>query len=157
MPLRYNPESEIGKELAKWEKKPEGHPRPFPKMLYKANKRPDGILSVCEAEDSVFNGQLGAAEAFNRKCQRVVENEQELSEALERGWRQTIPEAMDFIEAKEKIISDAAAHRNYEDRNMSEAAKAEAKAVEESTELHVPEIPEKPKARRGRPPKHASA
>ena len=156
MPVVINPESEYGKELARWNVK-----RPFsafPRMLYMARKRPDGVVSVCETNDALFTGpdrvaHPGAAEAFNATCQKTVNSEAEMAFALEQGWRATPKEALERFEAKERSIGDVAAHRAYEDRNMSDAAKAEAKAVEDSTPEHVAEIPVK---RRGRPRKQAA-
>ena len=48
----------------------------------------------------------------------------------------------------------AAAHRNYEDRNMSDGARAHSNAVEQASSRHLGEIPETPiRRRRGRPTK----
>jgi hypothetical protein len=45
-------ESEEGKEYLKWERKPNYNPdapeNRFPRMLYMANRRPDGVVSVGE-------------------------------------------------------------------------------------------------------------
>jgi hypothetical protein len=156
MPVVINPESEYGLELAKWNVK-----RPwtqFPRMLYMAHKRPDGIVSVCETNDALFtlNGvaRPGAAESYNATCQLTVRNEAEQIRAFEQGWRPSPKEALERFEAKERSVGDVAAHRAYEDRNMSDAAKAEAKAVEDSTPDHVAEVPEK--RRPGRPRSHAA-
>ena len=146
----------MGKELAKWNK-PYVY-REFPRMLYMAQRRPDGVVSVGEAEDKLLRAgpgapeQPGSAELFNAKCQRIVYSEGELAEALERGWRPTPSEALDRFEAKEKFIADAAAHRAHEDRGMSEAARAEVAKVEAATAEHVAEVPEAPR-KRGRPSK----
>jgi hypothetical protein len=131
----------MGQELAKWNG-PYRH-QDFPMMLYMAQTRPDGIVSVGEVADAVFGGAPGAAEAWTRRCQMIVASERELAEALERGWRKTQGEAMQRHRAKDEYVADAAAHRAYEDRNMSEAAQAEAKAAEQSTEEHVAEVPVK--------------
>jgi hypothetical protein len=157
MPVVISPDSELGKELGKWNK-----PyvfRQFPQMLYMARKRPDGIVSVVEVDDALFtspNGTAhpGAAEAFCGTCQRTVNNDAELAKALELGWRSSPAEALERFEAKEQSIGNAAAYRAYEDRNMSPGAKAEAKVVEDSTPDHVPEVPEQ--RRRGRPRKQAA-
>jgi hypothetical protein len=156
MPVVINPESEYGKELARWNVK-----RPFsrfPRMLYMARKRPDGVVSVCETDDALFAGHNhvvnpGAAEAFNGTCQKTVGSESEMAVAMEQGWRATPQDALERFEAKERSVGDAAAHRAYEDRNMSDAAKAEARTVDASTPDHVAEIPVK---RRGRPRKQAA-
>lgn len=152
MPIVITPESDLGRELAKWEQpgyNPAAHP--FPKMLYRANRRPDGVVSVGEADDAVFGGQPGAAEAFNSRCQIIVENEVAMSQAAERGWFVTPAEALAYSRACDKRLSTTAAHRAHEDRSMSAAARAEAAAVEAATPEHVAEIPEKPGRRRGQP------
>lgn len=139
-------ESEEGKEYLRWERKPDYNPNApenqYPRMLYRANKRPDGVVSVNDVSDSMFGGQAGTAEAFNRGCQRIVANEREEQAALESGWRRTQQDALESYERKERGLGDAAAHRAYEDRNMSEAAKAEVKAAEVETPAHVAEVPE---------------
>lgn len=143
MAVVITPESELGKEMSRWE-------RPyvysaFPKMLYMAHRRADGVVSVGEPND----------DSFTRGCQRTVASEQEMQQALEEGWRKTPQEALERHEGKSKAIADAAAHRNYEDRNMSDAAKEEAEELDEEAGMeHVPEIPETPIRRGpGRPPK----
>lgn len=151
MPMTFPPESNMGKEIARWNK-----PyvfEPFPKMLYKASKRPDGVYSVGESEDSVFGGRDRAAEEFTKRCQRIVKNEREEQAALEQGWRATQGEAMELLKVKEEYISTAAAHRLYEDRNLGEKAQREAAEADAATPEHLPAIPEK--KRRGRPRKVA--
>jgi hypothetical protein len=140
----------MGQEMAKWEvKRPFA---PFPRMMYMAQRRPDGVYSVGETEDRLAGGNV---ESFNARCQMVVNSEQEMSAALERGWRPTPREAMERHEAKETAISTAAAHRAYEDRNLSDAARAEAAAYEASTPEHVAEIPVQRRGP-GRPRKDAT-
>jgi hypothetical protein len=147
-------ESELGKELAKWNvQRP---PTYFPRMMYMARRRPDGVVSVGEVEDAIFArpGQQpppGAAESWSAGCQIIVNDEAEQAKALERGWRYTPAEAMTRFEEKERAIGEAAAVRAYEDRNMSDAAKAEIAEADAETEEHLAEVPEKKK--RGRPAK----
>lgn len=137
MGMVITPESEYGKELAKWNK-PYVYER-YPAMLYKAIRMDD-------------DGQIvvRGTEKINRQCQLVVHNEAEQSKAMEAGWRTNPVEAVEYLKSRDKQISTAAAHRNYEDRNMSEAARAEAEAYEGDSPEHVAEIPEKPKKRRAR-------
>jgi len=152
MSLIITPESAYGQELAKWNvKRPFA---PFPRMLYMARKRPDGVMSIGESDDTLFGNRPGAAEAFTGTCQITVQTESEMNKYMELGWRPTPAEAIERYQAKEKYISDAAAHRAYEDRNMSDAAKAEAAAVEAEHAEHVAEVPEV--RRRGRPRKNAA-
>lgn len=153
MGLIITPESELGKELAKWNK-PYVYV-PFPRMLYKARKRPDGIVSASETEDRIFGGNPGTAEAFSVGCQRIVRSEDEEEKAKAEGWRESPDEAMAYHESLERDIADAAAHRAYLDRNMGEKAKREAEAVDAAGMEHAPEIPEAPR-RRGRPRKSSA-
>lgn len=157
MSLIITPESDLGKELARWNKPydPSDPRNQFPKMLYQAVKRKDGTPSVGEVDDSTCGGTTGAAEAFNRRCQLIVKSEQEEREALGRGWRLSPADALARFEEKERSIANAAAHRAYEDRNMSDAAKAEAAAADAATEEHLPEVPVKRGP--GRPRKIAEA
>lgn len=67
------------------------------------------------------------------------------------GYRMGRSAAIEYVKELEQMVAVAAAERNYQDRNMSEKAKAEAEAVELATIQHVPVIPEKKK--RGRPRK----
>src|SRR5262245_21769760 len=122
-------------------------------MVYKARKRPDGVVSVGESEDRLFGGQPGTAEAWTKGCQRTVQSESEYDRARDEGWRDSHARAMEFHEGLERAIADAAAYRAYEDRNMGEKAKAEAeKHDEEAGIAHVPAIPEARLSRkRGRP------
>jgi hypothetical protein len=143
-----SPESELAKELARWNKPYDIHDpaNRFPMMLYMARRRPDGVVSVCEVED--FPGRPGSAESFNSSCQMIVRSEQERVDALGRGWRETLDEAKARFEIKEQSIAQVAAQRAHEDRNMGELAKAEAKEADAATAEHVPEVPEKPRQRR---------
>jgi len=138
MPVIITAESPLGIELAKWEQ-PGYDPRqhPYPKMLYKAKKR-QGALCVGDPYD----------EAFSASCQHTVKSEAEKRKANDEGWRDSPTEALQHAEALEKAISDAAAHRAFEDRNMSEPAKAEAAAADAETADHVAEVPAKRRARR---------
>ena len=168
MGVVINPKSPLGIELARWERHVTGWtpenpinrtlgvhtPSRYPRMLYMAKRRADGIIALGDPRMLAETGD----DSFARSCQRIVHSEAEEIEAREQGWREDPKEAIKRIEAKDRLLSDAAAHRAYEDRNMSDAAKAEAAAAEEDTALHVAEIPEKPLAKkRGRPPKAAQA
>ena len=145
-------DSEEGKEYLKHERKPNYNPNApenqYPRMLYQAHKRPDGVVSVNEVSDGPFGGVMGAADAFNRTCQRIVKGPQEEQSALEGGWHRTQQDALESFERKERLRGDAAAHRAHEDRNMSEPAKAEAKAAEDATPEHVAEVPEARRVKR---------
>ncbi len=62
--------------------------------------------------------------------------------------------ALKVLEAQETEIAKLAANRAAQERNMGERARAEAARVDDSTDAHVPVVPETPiKPRRGRKPK----
>jgi hypothetical protein len=150
--VMYPATSAYAKELRKFERGPDYNPKnhPFPKMLYHAQERPDGLPSVAETQDSIFGGAPGAAEHFTATCQRVVNDEAEMARAIADGWRETQAQAMESAHARHFELAKQTAHRKWDDRNMSPAAQAEVAAIEEDFEDHLPEIPEQPR-RRGRP------
>jgi hypothetical protein len=157
------PGSNYAKEMAKFEQFPSkygenpGNPytyRPFPKMVYKAELYQGMIRCMAQVAPNEFvnvNEQMRAEEAarqFTEKCQRVVKDQLEFQRAMEMGYRESPTEAVEYLEAKQKALADAAAERNFADRNMSDKAKAEAAAevqrafTEEGS--HAAEVPEKP-------------
>ena len=152
-------ESSMGKELARWEKPSNWTPEAnqYPRMLYRAEHRPDGRRSVGEVQDSIFanrdtNGVLaivpGAAEQWSRRCQLTVNNESEEHRAMENGWRRHPKEALELLESRDGSVSQLAAERHFMDARMSPQAQAEAAAVDASTLKHVASIPEKPRVKR---------
>jgi hypothetical protein len=139
------------KEMAKWEQRPvlvngtfiqpipmdQGGKanmpfQPFPKMLYKAESADGGPrISAC----------------------KIVESEEAERLAIGQGWSDGQQAALDAVEARNKEFALLAAKRNYNDKWMSEGAKAESRAVEETSAVHLPVIPEAPIKKRGRPAK----
>ena len=169
---RISTESELGKKLAEWERKPDWTPEknPFPKMLYRARHRPDGRRSVGEVLDALFPVQgaagpmvvAGAAEQWTRGCQLTVANEHEMQKAMENGWRKTPQEALEYLEASDNRVTVATAERHYSDQRLSEKAQAEAAEVDASTLRQVPDINAEVREqavakKRGRPKKAVSA
>jgi hypothetical protein len=147
---RVSPESLLGKELMKWQRpanwRPEDHV--YPRMLYRAQHRPDGRRSVGEVLDSLFGGQPGAAEQWSRRCQLTVYNEAEQQKAMESGWRTSPQEAMEYLEAQDNVRSNLTAERHYTDARMSEKAQREASEADQATLKQIPSLPEKPIVRR---------
>lgn len=167
-------ESDLGKELEKWERKPGWKPEdhPYPRMLYRAEHRPDGKRSVGEVRDSLFPVQgekgpfvvAGAAEQWSRRCQKTVQNESEYLLAFGQGWRGHPHEALDLLEAEDATVFSVTAERHASDARMSEKAQAEAAKVDASTLKQIPSIPvakERPdpmaKAREAKAAKRAAA
>ena len=135
-----NKDSEYNKEMQKWEA-PYVH-KEWPKMVFRAiRKEGEGYWVVT------------GSDAIRAKTQKIVNDEFELQRAHESGWRPSPQEAIDFANKRFSDKSELEAARNYEDRNMSEAAKREAEEFASSAEdplEPVAEIPEKPKKRRRR-------
>ena len=171
---RYNAEGGIAiiqgsahqREMAKFEQFPHskwafgnpGNPytyRPFPKMLYKA-ERWNGKLACQEAppqryefkDDKSFILAEEATLRWNANHQLTVKDEVEMSRAMESGWRETPQDALDFAHARDEAHATAIAHTNYEDRHLSDAAKAEKLAAENEAGEPLPEIAAKPRGRR---------
>lgn len=99
------------------------------KMLYKAESAPGG---------SRISGF------------RVVKSEAEELMARGQGWHPKQEEAIAAVGAQELEYAKLAANRAHNDKWMSDKAKAEAQAVDESTMRHLPVIPETPIKRRVR-------
>jgi hypothetical protein len=168
MAILHNPESPYVKEMAKWEQFPSeytlgglkpGNPytfRPYPKMLYMARQTRSGKWAVSDElpsrfgfpDDQSWDRACQEVAKFNESCYRVVNDEAEDKRAHEEGWRDNPKMAMEWRESLEKAIGDAAAERNFRDRNMGEKAKAEAAKAEAEHFGHLAEIPEKPRRRK---------
>jgi hypothetical protein len=169
--LVRNPNSPFGKEMAKFQQFPSewgppGNPydpnniREYPKMLYQAQEWKGKVVCMAPEPDALEYDSTGAwerdqerARRFNEQCTRTVNNEDEERRLIADGWRLEPGAAVEAGLERQKALSTAAAERAHADRNMSEPAKREVEAVVEARGgLHVAEVPEKPKRRRGRPP-----
>ena len=131
--------------------------RPFPKMVYRAEHW-DGVPRCMAAEpDSYlfkdpreFERAQVTAQKFTERCQRIVNNEQELQRAYEAGYRESPEEAVAYLRARDGEKSDAAARLNHEDRNITGPAKRERDAAEakaHSEGHHLTEVKEQPRRR----------
>lgn len=171
MSILISHESELGRELAKWEQhrtkyvgdeQSPGNPyvyRPYPRMLYRAEKRSDG-RHVCieqaphpysfERMDQYAQAQL-AMEAWNRSHTRTVQSEDEERRAKNEGWRNSPDEALSTLEAREQAIGLAAAEAAAKAQRMSELARREFAEAEQATHEHVTDV--QPARKRGRPAK----
>ena len=159
-----NPQSPYLQEMAKWEMRPSewtlgglkpGRPdvyQAYPKMLYMARQTPSGKWQTHLEAPAQFgfhdmnewDRACQAAAKFTESCQRTVQDESEHKRAREEGWRDHPTEAMEFRNALESAVGKAAAERNWQDRRMSEKAKAESTAAEAEHFGHLGEIPAKP-------------
>lgn len=146
MALLITPETPYGKEMWKWDHtEGETHPsdgavrgmrpsgyRAYPAMVYKVSAR----------NPLTFESAVVTTDAEERNY---------LSRGFVAGGQAAAVEAYD---AQERELATIAAARNYEDRLMSDKAKAERDAAEEESSRHLGAIPETPIRRRvGRPAK----
>lgn len=138
MPVFIAPETPAGKEHWKWDHyqdetnphdssikgmRPRGF-QPFPAMLYKATRDEAGFLSM-----------------ESRIAHDASEQERWARDGFVPGGQGAAVEALNRFEDE---IAKAAAERAYAERSMSSKAQAEAKAIDDSTDRHVPVIPETP-------------
>ena len=145
------PGTPYAREMAKWNK-PYRH-QEYPKMLYKA-ERFRGTLTCQPGEpqpweykdERAFKMAIDEVRHFIGKCQLIVKSESEKSRAMETGWREHPDEALAYANKREDQFSQEVAHRNYDDRNLSDAAKAEIREAEAAAGGPVAEITEKRRA-----------
>lgn len=101
----------------------------FPKMMSLAGRSDTGKIVILR-EELAHDG----------------DEEAKLAEA---GFRFGHDKALEAHQAREQEIATLAANRAYQDRTLSEKARAEAEAFEAEQYGHVAEIPEAPVVRRG--------
>jgi hypothetical protein len=157
------PGSNYQRELGRFEQFPSkytgdegpGNPyryRPFPKMVYIAKKYKGKLVCMAAPPHPLefvnpkeYERVEEQAAQFTKECQRVVNDESEYQKAMEAGYRESPVEAVEHAEKREEKKADAAAERNWDDRNMSDKAKAETRKAEEAAGAeHLGEIPRTP-------------
>jgi hypothetical protein len=145
MPVVIAPESEQGKELAKWDApKSQGGMRcdgyePYPKMLYKADRYP-GSGKVMVAHPLAGTGDA-VADAFSTRCWHTVKDAEEHAAAGRAGWYDTPAEALEAFEKAETAKADAAANAAFHVKRMSEKAQQEFADAQDAAEFHAPDPP----------------
>lgn len=149
MGIQRSQEDAWTKEQAKWEHRPvlvngtyvepipfsaggKGNApfREYPKAMYRAESADGGPR---------INGMI------------TVDDEQQERMQVSNGWSASQTDALDRVAAQNLEFARLAANRAYNDKWMSEAARAEAQAVDERTMQHLPSIPTTPIKKRGRP------
>jgi hypothetical protein len=140
-------DSPYGKECWKWEhREDETHPQdPTIRGMRPATKReyPMAMYQMTGKNPWTWEREQAADEVERRNLE---------SRGFVAGGLGAAAEAFDALVQDAAL---AAAHRNYEDRSMSEKARAHSNAVEQASSRHLGEIPETPIRRRGRRPKEA--
>ncbi len=101
----------------------------YPKMMSLAGRSDTGKIVILREE--------------------TVGDADEEARLVDSGFRCGHDKAIEACEAREREIATLAANRAYQERGMSDKARAEAEAFEAETYGHVPEIPEAPVVRRG--------
>jgi hypothetical protein len=153
VPVLITPESELGKELARWDTpkrlggmKCNGY-EPFPKMVYKALKKDTGKVVCMEPEpspigfltDAEYLRACSQAAAITAQCTRIVHDDDQFRQAKNEGWRESPADALEAFEALEQAVARAAAEANHAAQRMTPKAQAERKAREAATDKHIPE------------------
>ena len=106
------------------------HPQQLPEMMYRATQKNPWLFD-----------------------KEVASTEPERDNLRSRGFVSGGPaRAAEHYDAQQQEFAVLAAHRNFEDRNMSDKAKAESNAAEQASSTHLPTIEPKP-VKRGRKPK----
>lgn len=126
----------------------------FPKMLYSGDYETAclaydqaGMIPARGTEEGARTAALIVAKRRKDVAMKVVLSAAEEAHWRARGWFVSPVAAVQAAKALEEDIATAAAHREYEDRNLSEQAKAEIAALEDASEAFVAEVPEKRRAR----------
>lgn len=86
-----------------------------------------------------------------------AQDEADARNLLSRGYVQGRAAAEAAVVEQEQRDAVAAAERNFSDRRMSDAAKAEADEADRATAKHLPAVPVTPIRKRGRPVKESKA
>jgi len=139
--IQWNRASPYAREMAKWEMDsheygPPGRPRgshgghqPFPAMFYKVKR-------------SATGGRVEVEERQEATDDAAARN------LYSRGFYNGLAEAAAALDESEQTDAVLAANRNFNDRNMSDRAKAESQAAEDAHDGHLPSVPETPILRR---------
>ncbi len=136
--------------------------RPFPKMVYKAEEWRGKVACMAAPPDSAefsnpaeFQRTEELARKYTERCCRIVQDEAEYLRAKADGWRDDPMAAVEAGLERRRSLANAAAQRNYDDRNMGELARREAAAtIAAAGGEHQPEIHAQAVRRRGRPRKN---
>ncbi len=168
--MEISPDSDLGRELAKWEQHPTrlvprgkqpGNSyvfRPYPKMLFKARQGRDGRAVVSQVEPHLsefphvdaYNRAVLANDEQNKRSQRVVQSAEEEAIALGQGWHPTPDAALAAYERERDQQAVAAAEAAFAVRRMSAPAQAEFAAAEAATSAQVCDVPAPKRKPRGR-------
>jgi hypothetical protein len=149
MPVVISPDSEMGKELEKWNTpKRLGGMRcdgiePYPAMVYRAERYP-GTGKVMCMHPLAGTGDA-VVDAFSVRCYKEVRTPEAHDQANREGWSDDPLTAIKVFEKAATAEADAAANAAYHAKRMSEKAQREFDAAQETADFHVPDPPAPPK------------
>jgi len=152
MSIVINPDSELGRELAKWDA-----PRPrtdYPKMLYRAGSLNGKTLCMAPPpspfgwrDQAEYQAAINQAESFTTSCQLIVQDEGHERIAKGQGWGESPAEALAVAEKEARALGDAAAEANFAARRMSDLAQRELDEANELTHEHIADVGPKTRKR----------
>lgn len=154
MGIQRSQEDAWTKEMAKWEARPVmiggkngTYVEPIP---YAEGGR--GGAPFAEYPKAMYRAESAMGGPRISAYQEVPD---EIAERLAygQGWRARQEDALELVHENAREMARLAANRAHNERWMSDKAKAEAAAVDESTIEHLPAIPVTPIKKRGRPVK----
>ena len=130
------------KEMAKWEMSPVLVNGTFVQPIPVADGGRGGAPRT-EYPKMIYRGESADGGPRIAGC-KIVKDESEERLACGQGWSVTQEDAIASVHAQQLEFAKLAANRVHNDKWMSDKAKAEAQAVDESTMNHLPEIPRTP-------------
>lgn len=134
------------KEMAKWEMRPVMVNGTYVQPLSVADGGRGGA-PVTEFPKMLFRGE--SADGGPRIADfKIAANEAHERQLLSQGYSVTQEQALEAVTRQQLEFAKLAANRAYNEKWMSDKAKAEARAVDEATIEHLPAIPETPIRRR---------
>lgn len=149
----YSPASGHSQEMACWETRPRDDGSVTQGMINAARAagKHHGVFEFQEFPKAMYFATQTQA-GIKITDQMRVESAVEEANMASRGWRARQEDAIARVEADYQATAQAAAERAFTDRRMSEKARAEAQAADESTSAHVGAVPVTP-IKRGLPRK----
>lgn len=130
------------KEMAKWERIPVLVNGTFVQPI-PVSEGGRGGAPLTEYPKMIYRGESADGGPRIAAC-KIVNDEGQERIACGQGWSVTQEDALASVFEQQREFARLAANRAYNDKWMSDGAKAEARAVDESTIEHLPVIPETP-------------
>lgn len=130
------------KEMSKWEMRPVLINGTYVQPISHLEGGRGGA-PVTEYPKMLYRGESADGGPRIAGC-KIVNDESQERMACGSGWSVTQEQALEAVHAQQREFARLAANRAHNDKWMSDKAKAEAQAIDESTMEHLPVIPETP-------------